>query len=59
MRGDARRYTAELAESYTNELQDALGVETIGVQFYGWYQVDGEANWMAPLAGRWSRATRR
>jgi hypothetical protein len=49
IRGDARRYTAELAEAYTNELQDALGAETIGVQFYGWYQVDGEANWMAPL----------
>ena len=49
VRGDARRYTAELSESYTSELQDALGAKTIGVQFYGWYQVDGEANWMAPL----------
>ena len=49
VRGDARRYTPELAEEYDNNLQDALGAETIGVQFYGWYQVDGEANWMAPL----------
>lgn len=50
VRGDARRYTAELADSYTNQLQDALGVETVGVQFYGWYHgPDGEPNWMAPL----------
>ncbi|MGI5817791.1 MAG: DUF6259 domain-containing protein [Armatimonadota bacterium] len=50
VRGDARRYTPELAESYTNELQDALGVSTVGVQFYGWYHDEnGEPNWMAPL----------
>ncbi len=50
VRGDARRYTAELAEEYTNELQDALGVDTVGVQFYSWYHDEsGEPNWMAPL----------
>lgn len=49
VRGDARRYSAELAESYTDNLQNALGVDTIGVQFYGWYIADGEANWFAPL----------
>jgi hypothetical protein len=49
IRGDARRYTPELAEEYTNQLQDALGVETIGVQFYGWYMPGGERNWMAPM----------
>lgn len=51
VRGDARRYSAELAEEYTNELQEALGVDSIGVQFYSWHlDEDGEPNWMAPLA---------
>ncbi len=49
VRGDGNRYAPELAEEYTNQLQDALGVETVGVQFYNWYMPEGERNWMAPL----------
>jgi len=51
IRGDASRYSVELVEGFTTDLQDTLGVDTIGVQLYGWYmdEATGESNWMAAL----------
>jgi hypothetical protein len=51
VRGDGRRMgrDAQAEADFIYELQDALGVETVGVQFYSWYMPEGERNWMAQL----------
>jgi len=49
IRGDARRYPAELERDFIYELQDIVG-GTIGVQLYGWYGgEDGKADWSSTL----------
>ncbi|MEA3401352.1 MAG: DUF6259 domain-containing protein [Armatimonadota bacterium] len=49
IRGDARRYSPELAAEFTYELQDIAG-GTFGVQLYSWYQREpGAHSWSSTL----------